>query len=60
MNLLVYLLLLPVALLRKYYRSVKQLLIVSRKGGEIILIRQTPDSEVESVSKFLLMGSVSK
>lgn len=60
MNLSVNLLLLPVALLKKYYKSIKQLLIVSRKGGEIILIRQTPNSEVESASTFLLMGSVRK
>lgn len=45
---------------KKYYRSVKQVLIVSRKGGDIVLMRQTLNSEVEFESKLLVRGSVRK
>lgn len=49
-----------VIMVKKYYRSVKQLLIASRKGGDIVLMRQMPNSEVEFVSELLLRGSVGK
>lgn len=46
--------------IKKYYRSVKQLLTASRRGGDIVVTRQTPNSKVEFVSKLLLRGSVRK
>lgn len=46
--------------IKKCYRSVKQVLIVSRRGGDMVLTRQTPNSRVEFVSELLLRGSVRK
>lgn len=49
-----------VIMVKKYYRSVKQLLTVSRRGRDIVLRRQTPNSKVEFVFKLVLRGSVKK
>lgn len=49
-----------VIMVKKCCRSAKQLLIVSRRRGDIVLMRQMPNSEVEFVPKLLLRGSVRK
>lgn len=50
-----------VIMVEKYYRSVKQLLIVSRRGGGIVLTMEADSKlKVEFVSKLLLKGPVRK